>query len=78
MPLTSQAKFSLHKRRGRRRLHQTSRHLVRAFVPTLIALTLAKAVHAQGTMDFSGAQTLMGTFKATNRPTGTGTLRLFP
>jgi hypothetical protein len=29
----------------------------------LVALTLATAAHAQGTMDFSGAQTLMGTFK---------------
>jgi hypothetical protein len=31
--------------------------------PTLLALSFAGAVHAQGTMDFSGAQTLMGTFK---------------
>ncbi len=34
--------------------------------PTLVALSLASvanAAHAQGTMDFSGAQTLMGTFK---------------
>jgi len=31
--------------------------------PTLIALSLAGVAHAQGTMDFSGAQTLMGTFK---------------
>ena len=35
--------------------------------PSLLALALAgftsTAVHAQGTMDFSGAQTLMGTFK---------------
>jgi hypothetical protein len=30
---------------------------------TLLALTFAEVVHAQGTMDFSGAQTLMGTFK---------------
>jgi hypothetical protein len=31
--------------------------------PTLVALTFAGVAHAQGTMDFSGAQTLMGTFK---------------
>lgn len=34
--------------------------------PTLVALAFAgltNAAHAQGTMDFSGAQTLMGTFK---------------
>lgn len=30
--------------------------------PTLVALTFAGVAHAQGTMDFSGAQTLMGTF----------------
>ena len=33
------------------------------FAPVLIYLTLASAARAQGTMDFSGAQTLMGTFK---------------
>src|SRR5260370_5366299 len=31
--------------------------------PVLVALTFAGIAHAQGTMDFSGAQTLMGTFK---------------
>ncbi len=36
---------------------------VRALAPALFALTLSSAAHAQGTMDFSGAQTLMGTFK---------------
>ena len=35
----------------------------RAMAPALVALTFASAAHAQGTMDFSGAQTLMGTFK---------------
>ena len=35
---------------------------VRAIAPALFALTLSSAAHAQGTMDFSGAQTLMGTF----------------
>ncbi len=31
--------------------------------PTLVALTFAGVAHAQGTMDFSGATTLMSTFK---------------
>jgi hypothetical protein len=30
---------------------------------SLLFLTIASAAQAQGTMDFSGAQTLMGTFK---------------
>ena len=30
--------------------------------PSLIALVFASAAHAQGTMDFSVAQTLLGTF----------------
>jgi len=51
-----------------KRLAQTpsKRKLIRAsrmMGPTLVALTFAGAAHAQGSMDFSGAQTLMGTFK---------------
>jgi hypothetical protein len=38
-------------------------HAIRVMAPTLLALSIASAAHAQGTMDFSGAQTLMGTFK---------------
>ncbi len=38
-------------------------HAARAMGPTLVAFSFAGAAHAQGTMDFSGAQTLMGTFK---------------
>jgi hypothetical protein len=38
-------------------------HAARVLAPTLLALTLSSVAHAQGTMDFSGAQTLMGTFK---------------
>ena len=34
----------------------------RVMGPTMVALTFAGVAHAQGTMDFSGAQTLMGTF----------------
>ena len=42
---------------------QSIARVARTLAPTLIALTLVSAAHAQGTMDFSGAQTLMGTFK---------------
>jgi hypothetical protein len=42
---------------------QKMRSYGRTMAPALIALTFATAAHAQGTMDFSGAQTLMGTFK---------------
>ena len=35
----------------------------RMLAPLLIALALSTAAHAQGTMSFSGAQTLMGTFQ---------------
>lgn len=42
---------------------ETVRRAIRAFAPVLVALSFATAAHAQGTMDFSGAQTLMGTFK---------------
>ena len=41
-------------------------HAARVMGPTILALTfagVANVAHAQGTMDFSGAQTLMGTFK---------------
>jgi hypothetical protein len=36
---------------------------LRAATPAIVALTFSGVAHAQGTMDFSGAQTLMGTFK---------------
>lgn len=35
----------------------------RIMAPTLITLSFASIAHAQGTMDFSGATTLMSTFK---------------
>lgn len=35
----------------------------RVLFPSLLVLSLTAVAHAQGTMDFSGAQTLMGTFK---------------
>lgn len=36
---------------------------IRTMAPTLLALCLTGVAHAQGTMDFSGATTLMSTFK---------------
>jgi hypothetical protein len=42
---------------------QNVAHAIRVMAPTILALTFASAAHAQGTMDFSGATTLMGTFK---------------
>jgi hypothetical protein len=36
---------------------------LRVAAPTLFALAFASAAHAQGTMDFTGATTLMTTFK---------------
>ena len=36
---------------------------IRAMAPTILALSFVGVAHAQGTMDFSGATTLMTTFK---------------
>ena len=36
---------------------------LRRLVPMVVPIVLTTVAHAQGTMDFSGAQTLMGTFK---------------
>ena len=46
-----------------RQFSRQLKNVIRVMAPTLIALSLTTVVHAQGTMDFSGAQTLMGTFK---------------
>jgi hypothetical protein len=46
-------------------LHRKLLHAARVMGPTLIAFAFAGVAHAQGTMDFSGAQTLMTTFKTT-------------
>lgn len=46
-----------------RRVSRTVTTFFRVMAPTLIALSFSTMAHAQGTMDFSGAQTLMGTFK---------------
>ncbi len=50
-------------RLAKRKVTQSLAHAARVMAPTLVALTFASVAHAQGTMDFSGAQTLMGTFK---------------
>ena len=42
---------------------QSLAHAFRVMAPAFFALTFASVAHAQGTMDFSGATTLMGTFK---------------
>ena len=42
---------------------QSITHAARVMAPALLALAISSVAHAQGTMDFSGAQTLMGTFK---------------
>ena len=44
-------------------LKKTVANALRAVAPALFALTISSVAHAQGTMDFSGAQTLMVTFK---------------
>jgi hypothetical protein len=46
--------------------YPTSQQLLQAariIAPMIIAFALSTTAQAQGTMDFSGAQTLMGTFK---------------
>jgi hypothetical protein len=60
MPMPLRFYFRPHK------LHRKLRRAAHAMGPTLVALSfagIANVARAQGTMDFSGAQTLMGTFK---------------
>src|ERR1700691_1553793 len=40
----------------------------RVMAPALFGVALSGVAHAQGTMDFSGAQTLMGTFNMGSSP----------
>lgn len=42
--------------------YQRGMRILRILFPSLITPIFATVAHAQGTMDFSGAQTLMGTF----------------
>jgi hypothetical protein len=63
MPKTSPLRSLLRNRRGHRIFQQRLFSVVRTLLPAAIAVSFTAAAHAQGTMDFSGAQTLMGTFK---------------
>jgi len=53
----------LSERLARRHFKSNLLHSVRIAWPSLVIFTFATAAHAQGTMDFSGATTLMQTFK---------------
>ena len=55
--------FRARNRRAHAAVWRHVRRAVRTLFPALFALSLSSVAHAQGTMDFSGAQTLMGTFK---------------
>ncbi len=48
---------------AKRKATQTLTRVARTMAPALVALAFAGVAHAQGTMDFSGATTLMGSFK---------------
>ena len=48
---------------AKRKATHTLARIARTMAPALIALAFAGVAHAQGTMDFSGATTLMGSFK---------------
>ena len=50
-------------RLANRKISQTLSRVSRTMAPALVALAFASVAHAQGTMDFSGATTLMGSFK---------------
>ena len=63
MKTTVQLESRLANRRAPRFNKQKINNAIRTLAPTLFALTFASVAHAQGTMDFSGAQTLMGMFK---------------
>jgi hypothetical protein len=63
MSLTNQSSSSSHRRRVPIPSNQIVLNFVRTLAPFFMAMTFASVAHAQGTMDFSGAQTLMGTFK---------------
>jgi hypothetical protein len=63
MSLTSKHNFPSLKGRGRNISNQKVFQVMRTLAPTLLAFTFVSVAHAQGTMDFSGAQTLMTTFK---------------
>ena len=63
MKMTAQLESRLTNRWAQRFNKQKINNAIRSLAPAIFALTFASVAHAQGTMDFSGAQTLMGTFK---------------
>ena len=66
VPITRQRQRRQSSRPTHTTEHRYGRTLVRAvkaLSPSLFILVFASMAHAQGTMDFSGAQTLLGTFK---------------
>jgi hypothetical protein len=63
MKMTVQLEFRPSNKWAQRFNKQKIANAIRIMAPTLFALTISSVAHAQGTMDFSGAQTLMGTFK---------------
>jgi hypothetical protein len=63
MQIKSLIDSQLAKRWAEQHLKQKLVRAVRTLTPSLFALSLANVAHAQGTMDFSGATTLMTTFK---------------
>lgn len=62
MPITMQ-RLLVRNARSLTSLTNLSLRALRSAAPFLFTFFIASAAHAQGTMDFSGAQTLMGTFK---------------
>lgn len=48
---------------SRQQAKQHARLFVRTFAPLALAMAASTAAHAQGSMDFSGATTLMNSFK---------------
>ena len=63
MKMTVKLESRLTNRWAQRFNKQKINNAIRTLAPAIFALTFASVAHAQGTMDFSGAQTLMGTFK---------------
>ncbi|ADW71566.1 hypothetical protein AciX9_4636 (plasmid) [Granulicella tundricola MP5ACTX9] len=63
IPLKTQLDSRSPNRWARQLTQQKMRNFVRTIAPSLIALSFATAAHAQGTMDFSQAKTLMQSFQ---------------
>ena len=61
--MTRQLDFRLARRLAQRFMKQKLTAYGRTMVPTLFALAFATVAHAQGSIDMSGAPTIMTTFK---------------